>query len=81
MPSDDEEEYTNLSFFSVVPALAIHILLTFHLPSPCPSLSHYTLIILISGMPTQSEADIIAAAHYLADLCNVRCVTPVPSHG
>ena len=46
-----------------------------------PSLSHYTLIILISGMPTQSEADIIAAAHYLADLCNVRCVTPVPSHG
>ena len=31
---DDNDEYTNLCLSSLLPALSIHILLTFHLPSP-----------------------------------------------
>ena len=44
---DDDDEYTNLS--SLLPALSIHILLTFHLLL-LPSLSHYTLIITSSAL-------------------------------
>jgi len=46
---EENDEYTNLSCFSAVPALSIPILLAFHLPSSIslPSLSHYTLIIIV----------------------------------
>ena len=30
----DDDEYTNICLFSAVPALSIHIFLTFHLPFP-----------------------------------------------
>ena len=41
-------EYTDL-LQSLLPALSIHIFLTFHLPSPCLHYAHYTLITINVG--------------------------------
>ena len=53
---DDNDEYTNLCLFSLLPVLSIHIPLTFHLLL-LPSLSHYTLIVtgLYSTIQRQLE--------------------------
>ena len=42
---DDDDEYTNLCLSSLLPALSIHILLTFHLPAPSFLISLYIIVI------------------------------------
>ena len=42
----DGDEYTNLCLSSLLPALSIHILLTFHLPSPFSFLPYLTIPLL-----------------------------------
>jgi hypothetical protein len=59
---DDDNEYTNLCLSSLLPALSIHVFLTFHLLL-LPSLSHYSLFIITGidepGTGAEQLADII----------------------
>ena len=68
MPRDDDDEYANLCLSSLLPALSIHILLTFHLLLLLlPTLSHYTLI-------TTTIVMAIVTAAVRVDPVQPRCV-------